>query len=292
MPAQAQALRSRGAQAGRANTNPAQQQYQNAMQAASVDAMLEVAAKATPEMRDQIYSAAAGRALNEGAPERARQIVADHVENPQQRAQVLNQLDQQAFFRAANAGDIEQARALLPRFARPEQQAQMMMQLANAVAARGNAEGARRLLDEVWNQVGGRAKDQAQFNTQLEMARAYTRFAPDRAFEIVDAATERVNELIAAASVLDGFGQESFEQDELKAQSYTWTSLVNQCGVALAILARKDFDRALTSADRLQRLEARLPARLAIARGALSPNPAPNNGRFITRSLNNITIID
>jgi hypothetical protein len=296
MPTQAQALRSRRAQAGRANLP--QQQYQNAMQAASVDAMLEAAAKASPEMRDQIYGAAAWRALTEGASERARQIITEHVENPQQRAQLLNQFDQQAFSRAANAGDIGQARALLSRFARPEQQARMLMQLANAVAARGNAEGARRLLDEVWSQVGGRAKDQVQFNTQLEVARAYARFAPDRAFEIVDTATDRINELLAAASVVDGFGQqsfeqqESFEQDELKAQSYTWTSLVNQCGVALSALARKDFDRSLSSADRLQRLETRLNARLAVARGALSPNALPNNGRFINRSFNNVTIID
>lgn len=290
LPAQAQALRGRSEQSARTNMNPAQQQYQSAMRAASVDAMLDQAAKVAPEMRDQIYGAAAWRALNEGATERARQIVTDHVENPQQRAQLLSQLDQQAFSRAAGAGDIEGARALLSRFTQPGQQAQMLMQLANAVAARGDAEGARRLLDEVWNQAGGRAKDQAQFNTQLEVARAYARFAPDRAFEIVDAATDRVNELVAAGSVLDGFGQQSFEQDELKMQSYPLAPLVIQCGETLAPLARTDFDRALSSADRLQRLETRLVARLAVARGVLSPNVAPNGRRIINRSFNNLTI--
>jgi hypothetical protein len=295
VPAQAQALRSRSAQLTRANAsmNPGQQEYQNAMQATSLDAMLDLAAKASPEMRGQIYSAAAWRAMNEGATERARQIIGEHIENPQQRAQMLDQLVQQAFFRAANAGDIEQARALLLRFKEPEQQAQMLLQLANMVAARGNGEAARRLLDEVWNQIGGRAKNQSQFNLQLEAARAYTRFAPDRAFEIVDAATDRINELITAAAVLDGFGQESFEQDELKTQNSNWISLVNQCGATLTALARTDFDRALSSADRLQRPETRVAARLAVARGALNQNALPNNGRVVVRSsFSNLTIIN
>jgi hypothetical protein len=276
LPAQAQALRRRVADTAHATPNASQREFVNAGQAASVDAMIDIAAKAPPEAREQIYREAAWRAFNEGAPERARQIVNDHFEDSQARAQVLREFDQQLFWRAANNGDAEQARAILARFARPEEQLPLLLYLARALAGKGDADGARRLLDEVWNQIGGRAKSQSQFNMQLEAAQVYARFAPERAFEIVEAAIEQVNELIAAASIIDGFGQESFEQDELKTQNgYTWGSLINQCGELLAVLARTDFERALSTADRLQRLETRLPARLAVARGVLNPNSAP-----------------
>jgi hypothetical protein len=275
MPTQAQALRRRATDSARTMANANQREYMNTGQAATVEAMLDLASKAPPEARDQIYRAAAWRAFNDGATERARQIINEHFENSQVRAQILRELDQQLFWRVASSGDVEQARAVLARFTRPEEQVSLLLYLARAVAGKGDADGARRLLDEVWNQVGGRARNQSQFNVQLETAQTYAQVAPERGFEIAEAAIERVNELIAAASVTDGFGQESFEQDELKMQSgYSWAALVQQCSELLAVLARTDFERALSTADRLQRLETRLPARLAVARGVLNPNGA------------------
>ncbi|MFL6230521.1 MAG: hypothetical protein ACJ741_17250 [Pyrinomonadaceae bacterium] len=276
MPMQAQALRQRAGAAARPTANTSQRELQSATQAATVDAMLDLASKASPEASQQIYRTAAFRALNEGATERARQIIGEHFDNADVRAQALHELDQQLFWRAANSGDFEQAHAQLARLARTEEQSGLLLYLARAVADRGDTEGARRLLDELWNQIGGRAKNQSQFASQLEAAKVYARADPGRAFEIVEASVERVNELVAAASVIDGFGQEAFEQDELKMQNgYAWSSLVAQCSEALAALARTDFERAAATAERLQRLETRLPARLAVARGVLSPNAAP-----------------
>lgn len=277
LPEQAQALRRRAVDAAHRQNNvfnnATQIEVTNAGQAATVDAMLELAAKAPPETREQIYSAAAWRAFNEGATERARQIVNEHFENAQTRAQISHEFDQQLFWRAANKGDIDEARVVIARFARPEEQVHLLLYLARSLAGRGNADTARRLLDEVWNQIGGRAKNQAQFAMQLEAAQAYAQVSPGRAFEIVETAIERVNELIAAAATLDGFGQDAFEDDELKTQNgYTWAVLANQCSELLALLARTDFERALSTADRWQRLETRLPARLAVARGVLNPN--------------------
>lgn len=278
-PAQAQALR-RGlaSQPSRvapdAQARQQQREFVNLVQTGTVDAMLDAAAKATaPETRQQLYQAAAWKAFNEGAPERARQIVSERFENAQQRAQFLHDLDQQSFWRAANAGDIEQARSLIPRFARGDERMQLLGQLARLVAAKGDKEGATRLLEEVWNQIGGRAKNQQQFGAQLEVAGVYAQIAPERAFEIAEAAISQVNEMVAAAEVVDGFGQDAFDQDELKAQGgWVWAQLVRQCGDTLGALARTDFDRAVSAADRLQRPETRLVARLAVARGVLAQN--------------------
>jgi hypothetical protein len=105
---------------------------------------------------------------------------------------------------------------------------------------------------------------------QLQVAQNYAQLAPPRAFEIVEASVTHLNELIAAAAVLDGFGQEAFVDDELKGQEgYAWGALATQCNETLAALAPIDFEQARSAAGRFQRAEVRLPARLAVARGIL-----------------------
>ncbi|MCA1816113.1 MAG: hypothetical protein LC746_06845 [Acidobacteria bacterium] len=277
-PTQAQALRRlAGSDSPRlaleARASPPQREYAQLMQTGTVDALLDAASKAPPETREQLYRSAAYKAMNEGAGDRARQIVSDHFDDPQQRAQLLRELEQQIFWRAAGAGEVDQARAAIARVARPEDRAGMLTYLARAVAGKGDKEGAARLLEEAWGEIGGRARDQRQFSAQMEAAQAFAAVAPDRAFEIADAAISQLNDLLAAAATTDGFGQRAFEQDELKTQGgYLWAAMVNQCGAVLAALARTDFDRAVATADHLQRTEARVAARLAVARGVLAPN--------------------
>ncbi|HEX8459736.1 MAG TPA: hypothetical protein VF656_20750 [Pyrinomonadaceae bacterium] len=252
----------------RVEGNP--REYRQLLETGTTDALVEAAAKATPEMRQHLYRSAAWKALNEGNPERARQIITSNIENTRQREQMLKELEQQIFWRAATEGKLEQAQAILARIKSTDERVGMLLHLARVTSARGNKKAATALLDEAWNLVGGRARGQSQFFVQLQMAEGYAHLAPSRGFEIVEANVMHLNELVAAALLLEGFGQEAFAQDELKGQdSSQWGSLAFQCNEALAALAVADFERARAVADRFQRLELRLPARLAIARGIL-----------------------
>ncbi|HEV2802633.1 MAG TPA: hypothetical protein VGW12_19330 [Pyrinomonadaceae bacterium] len=245
-------------------------EYRQLLETGTTDALVEAAAKATPEMRHHLYRSAAWKALNDGNPERARQIISNNIEGKHQREQMLKELEQQMFWRAATEGKLEQAQALLARIKSADERVGMLLQLSRLTAAKGNKKAATALLDEAWNLVGGRARGQSQFFVQLQMAESYAHLAPTRGFEIVEANVMHLNELVAAALLLEGFGQEAFAQDELKGQDSTqWGSLAFQCNEALAALASADFERARAAADRFQRLELRLPARLAIARGIL-----------------------
>jgi hypothetical protein len=245
---------------------------------ATPEAIIEAAAKAAPEMREQLYRMAAWKAFNEGNPDRARQIINNHIEGASQREQMLRELEQQMFWRAASEGKIEQAQTFLARIKSTDERIGMLLQLARVTAERGNTVAAVAFLDEGWNLIGGRAKGQAQFAMQLQIAQIYAQLASPRAFEIVEASITHLNELVAAAAVLDGFGQEAFTQDELKRQDgHLWGSLAMQCHEALAALASVDFDHARSSADRFQRPELRLPARLAVARGILFKEGEQNN---------------
>jgi len=92
-----------------------------------------------------------------------------------------------------------------------------------------------------------------------------------RSFELVEGAIGRLNELLSAAAVIDGFGQEAFRQGELKHQGgYHWSELVRRCGQILSALAPRDFARARLGAERFERTEVRTLARLMVAQGVLS----------------------
>ena len=266
----------------RTEGNP--REIRQVLETGTPDAIIEAAAKATPDMRPHLYRTAAWKAYNEGNPERARQIIANNVEGARQREQMLKELDQQMFWRAASEGKVEQAQAVLARVRSPDERVGMLLRLALISAERGNAKAATNFLDEAWNLIGGRARNHTQFVVQLQVAQTYAQLAPPRAFEIVETGVAHLNELVAAAAVIEGFGQEAFAQEELKGQdSSQWGSLALQCSETLTALAPSDFERTRAVADRFQRPELRLPARLAVARGILFKEGERSNTRRIRR---------
>jgi hypothetical protein len=268
-PAQAAAMRRRleGFEQGEGISST---EFRLPPQTARPEEIIEMAAKAAPEGREHLYRAAVWKAFNEGNPDRARQIINNHVEGAPQREQMLKELDQQMFWRAASEGKIEQAQAILARVKSADERFEMLLQLAGAISDKGNGAAAVGFLDEAWNLIGARAKGHTQFNGQLQLAHNYAQLAPPRAFEIIESSVAQFNELIAAAAVLDGFGQEIFAEGELKGlESYPWGAFAMQCYETLAALAPVDFDHARSAADGFLRPELRLPARLAVARGIL-----------------------
>ena len=255
--------------------------YNNLVQNGTVDALLEAAPKAPPEMRDAYYQQAANKALNDGDETRARQIVNDNISDPGQRNQMLANFDQQKIWNATNQGKLDEARQLLSRLPTNEERVGMLIQWATMTNAKGNRKGALQFLDEARGMLGYRAKNFNQLQAQLQLAGAYAPLAPARSFEIIEPGIDQLNELIAAAAVLEGFGQENFKDDELAVRGGTMMSnMVQQYAAALAPLARMDFERTAATADRLQRVEARLMAHLSIVQGILS---AQNGARAVSR---------
>ncbi|MGI9104999.1 MAG: hypothetical protein ACR2G4_01980 [Pyrinomonadaceae bacterium] len=272
LPAQAAAVRRKIADFERNVDSGPSQKYREVMNAGTPDAILEAAEKAPPEIRNQLFHTAAWKAFNENNAERARQIINTHIENSQQREQMLKEFDKQLFWRVASQGNVEQARQFLDRVKSIDERVGMLVHLASVVASgKGNRQGAEQLLDEAWNLIGGgRARNHAQLSMQLQLSQHYVPVAPARSFEIVEASITHLNELIAAAAVINGFGQDSFAEDELKGQEgYVWTALATQCSDILAALARVDFADALSAADKFQRPELRLQARLAVVHAVL-----------------------
>ncbi|HEV7680966.1 MAG TPA: hypothetical protein VGO68_02505, partial [Pyrinomonadaceae bacterium] len=97
-----------------------------------------------------------------------------------------------------------------------------------------------------------------------------------RAFEVVEPLLDQFNEMSAAALVLDGFGEEIFQDGELQlAETSGLGKVGTQLIEVLGTLSRLNFDRAKAGADRLARQEIQILAYLTIAQRALIPGEPP-----------------
>jgi uncharacterized protein YpiB (UPF0302 family) len=248
-------------------------QYQEAINNGSVAAALEAAANVPQEMRDQVYQQVAMKAAMSGDLALAKQILNEHVSNPFHRQQALKNLEQQAIYSAFNNGKIEDALRNVNNIRSPKERAMMLIQIVNQMGRNQKRAILLDLLEQarVLIASSGRAEDQEQMNALFEIAGAYFRLEPKRGFEILEPLVDQFNEMSAAAIVLNGFGQQFFQDGELMMQNgNSIGAIANQLMTNLGNSAVSDFDRAKAAADRVQRLEVRLTIYLGIAQHAIS----------------------
>jgi hypothetical protein len=253
--------------------------YEKLMEQGTVDALVEAAAKAPPEVSDELYARAAMKSLNENDPERARQA-AGNITNPHQRASKMKEIEQQLFSRSAQQGKVEEAGEQIPPAASIEERVSSLIHLANVATTKGQKSVARRYLEDALGLVPARAENQFHFSTQLQIAHAFASVDLNRSFEILEAAIDRLNDLLDAASLLDGFGGDFFKDGELKPfNGGMWEELLRQCYEELAAIAPEDAERALSAAGKLRRAEAQTLATLRVAQRVLSERNDRNASR-------------
>lgn len=247
-------------------------EHQDLLNNGTVEALLEAAAGAPVEFRSNLYQQAAAKAIGVGDPSRARRIIEDNISDAYERKQLLANLEQQIFWQTANEGKIDEARNALSRLHSDEERAEMLVQLATMAAGKGDKRSALEILEEARTLVGNRAANYPQLQAQLQVAHAYATLEPSQSFEILEAQAAQLNELLAAAEVLNGFDQQYFKEGELMPQGSTLGNMVSQHINELSWLARIDFDHSKSVAGRFQRHETRIMAGLSIAQGVLSGN--------------------
>lgn len=297
-PARVAPLRQRAAELERA-FNPqgdAWKDYRELMEKGTVEAMLEAAPKAPPEVRDNLYSNAAWKTLNDGGDaERARQI-ADNLSNPQQRAQLRKGIEQQLQQRAAEQGRFAEALQIASRQTTVEEKVQALVQIAGAASANGDRATALQVLAQARGLLEGQVHTQAQFDAWLQVAAAYAPLDADASFTMVEAGIGQLNELVDAAAAVNGFGQEAFKDGELKWQAgYPWNELIRQCAGTLATLAPSNFERASADAKSFRRADTRAAAQLTLAQNllnTLAPQRPPQRFYRRLQSISGNMVID
>lgn len=275
-------------------TTSVETNYQQAMEKGNADDVLALAAKAEPEMRSQMIQQAASKALAEGNAERARQIINDKITDPLERKQMLAELDRQVLARAVEKGKIEEARQIIARVRSNDERATALAALAITAKEKEQPKLALQLLDEARSAISPRARNVTQLAAQFQVARALTLVDPARSFVIVEPMIDQVNELVNAAAVLGSFIAPEFMRDDeamMSLASRPIAMLSTQFNKELAALLTSDFERTKAVADRFQRNELRILARLLIARNVLVP-PSPEEDKTNTVPANTTIVMD
>ncbi|HEY0320618.1 MAG TPA: hypothetical protein VGC66_06695 [Pyrinomonadaceae bacterium] len=245
------------------------------MRDGTTDAILEAAGKAPAGIRNALYSSAAWKLFEAGDAERARQIISDNLSG-QERDQALAQIDRRLVMRALEQGKLDEAKKLIARVQSKQGRATQLSLLAMALMKKGERKMALELMEETRKLVNPQPDNQEEINILLVVARAYASIDAARAFELIEPVVDQANDMISAAALLDKFsagGQGGmFRKGEMVLQPgfMTASTMFTQYGRELGALARADFTRTKQVADRFQRNEVRLMARLMIAQSVLS----------------------
>jgi hypothetical protein len=236
----------------------------------TADSLMQAAASAPQPMQDRLYQQAAYRALEEGNIDRARQIATDHLP-VKSRETVMQRIEFREMATKADSARMEEIRQTMNRFQSDGEKLNFLLQLATE-AQKTNPKVATQLLEEARQMTNRRAANYEQLEQQLRVARGFATVDPARSFEVLEPAIGQINELLNAASILNGFEINMFRDGEMTmVPGNGLTSMINRIGQELAQLATSDFERADVLAGRFQLDEPRIMTRLLIVQGLLNP---------------------
>ncbi|MGH9968769.1 MAG: hypothetical protein ACREBG_13200 [Pyrinomonadaceae bacterium] len=247
------------------------QEINEAVQKGTVDDVVTLAGKQPAEFRAHAYQQAAWKALSSGDANRSRQIISEFISDPAQRRQMLDQLDNQLLWNTVQQNKIEEAHRMLGRVKNVEQRVQLLISMAGNVASRGEKKQALELLGEARTMLDSSPPDSRTLSAQLQLAQSYISLDSEQGVALIESIITQVNQLVAAAVVLDGFEHRYLREGEWMRAAYsTLGNLINTLDQNLGQLAQRDPERARYLSTRLERLEIRLIAQLEIAQALLA----------------------
>jgi len=249
------------------------QELNKLSQNGSVDEMLAVASKYPPEFRNLLYQNAAWKAVSSGDSARAKEI-AEMIADPVQRRQTIDQLENQTARAAEGNNKIIEARRLVDKTKNLNQKVEIILQTAGAVAAEGDKKAALEMLTEAKNILASWPQSAAQLQGRVRLAQAYLKLDPEQAFAVLQPLIMKINELVAAAAVLDGIDFHYLKDGEWVMPGVNnLGNVINSVDMTLSSLGQTDFDRARTLADQIERPEMRVLVEIDLAQSALGGKP-------------------
>jgi hypothetical protein len=183
--------------------------------------------------------------------------------NVAQRRQMLDELDREKLYQALNENKFDEARSLTLRLRNVSERTGDLIQIAAKVLAenpqdRETQNRAAGFLEEAWAMTGGSLESNQQMTMQLQVATAFMQFNHQRSFEIMEALLGRLNEIIAASVIVEGFEQSgSVRSGEILINTGRSYSLGIEYSQPLSLLALMDFDRTQVITSQIARPELR-----------------------------------
>ncbi|HYX30302.1 MAG TPA: hypothetical protein VE863_17310 [Pyrinomonadaceae bacterium] len=267
------------------------QEMNRVSQTGTVEDMLALASKYPPEFQNLLYQNAAWKAVSSGDNARAKDI-AEKIADPVQRRQVMDQLDNQAARAAEGDNKIVEARRLAEKAGNTSRKIEILLQNAMAISG-SDKKGALDLLAEAKAVLASTPPSAAELMSQIRLAQAYSRLDPDQVFGVLQPLVARINELVAAAVVLDGVDARYLKDGEwIMPGQNNLGNMIASLDQMLASLGRIDFDRARTLADQIGRPEMRVMMEIDLAQTTLSGKANPQQMFYGGRIMSSPMIIN
>ena len=284
LPERAQAVRQKLTDLGMGSN--ANQNYGNqmrtAMQQGTSESLVTAASTAPPQIQPQLYRQAAQKAIDEGNTDRALEIANNHLDE-RNKTSIMQAVDFKRMATNASTEKLNEIKAKLAALPSDSERVKNLIDLSTATQ-KDNPKLALRFLEDARTLVSKRATNYQDFQDQIRVADAFAAVDSKRSFELLEGGITQLNELLSAATVLNGFEVDIFKDGEMSLRAGNdLVGMVTRYGQELAALARVDFDRARVTADRFQMAEPRLNAKLTIAQSFLGTRPvgSPNRrGQF------------
>ena len=289
LPSRAPAARAKLAQFDKAiYPHQAPQEIFVDMENKSPDELIAMAAKSQEGSKGLLYRQAATKLIEQGDTARARKIVKDFLPDDAGWDPLFAEIDRKEREQAVKEGKLEEARKSVSRLGSSEERALALIELATKAEADKDQKSQRELLKEAGELLGNQMETRSQVEAQLVLAAASLDIDPDRGFEILASAIDRLNTVLNAVATIAKFDQGGMTSTtaanaldgEMRLNAGEFANITNNLDQRLLAFARKDFDRTTSLLKRWQINEVRLSICMTLLNNILVAEKAEGRASY------------
>ena len=233
----------------------------------------------TGEQRQALYREAISVAVMRNQAGALRETINTEITDEGQRKALIDSLDAEEIGSAVYRGNVDELQKLLPTIRLKEQRALAMAELAMILEQKGRHEEALKSLQDARPLVKIDFNSDTQSRAFLALILAYALIDPPQAFAMAEPIVDRANDNISKLLFLSKIAHNSaVKNGEIVMQDpgVPLDFALIKYGRGVVALATADFTRTKALADRFQRHELKLMARLLIAQSILRSVDAQN----------------
>ncbi|HTD87649.1 MAG TPA: hypothetical protein VK850_13815 [Candidatus Binatia bacterium] len=238
---------------------------------ATPEQTLKAANEVSDDQRRALFFQAASKAVASGEGDRYREQL-NNLDDETHRKLALDALDREQMYDDIARGKTDDLEKLVALIRNKEQRAIAMSELALQLEKKDQHDAAVKLLDEARTLVKVELANEEQSNALLAVMFASALVDPPKAFAMIEPAVDHTNEQISKLALVDKVVKTGgFKDGEiiLNQPQMSLDFAITKYSAGLVALGKADFDRTKALADRFQRNELRVAARLLMAQALL-----------------------
>jgi hypothetical protein len=223
------------------------------------------------------------RLIVEGKTDETRKLIAK-VPDPRTRETLTKQLESAEAVKLATSDTATDAdiNRLLGAARTSGQRLRLLQVVARQAISRKEFTKAGDALDQALALTNQIQNPRIQITAKLTVAALYIGFAPDRAFDVYEPMTDKLNEFLGGAAIVGAYfnlgGIEPVRGNEFNLETGRGVGdILPTSLIPLRPLALADFDRTRALVDRVRFPEIRAKLRLELLRAVLLPDETPSD---------------